>query len=99
MSSQKTTEPGVGSIGDGIHAGPAEWHFNGETPKHFSTHILRSVPDYNAGHSLIEEISDSSFDQIPLRMKSALQLELFCENWRTGTATGRAGSGLISKRT
>ena len=58
MSSQKTTEPGDGSIGDGIHAGPAEWHFNGETPKHFSTHILRSVPDYNAGHSLIEEISD-----------------------------------------
>ncbi|GLR46217.1 hypothetical protein GCM10007880_67350 [Mesorhizobium amorphae] len=44
--------------GDGIHAARAGWSFGGDTPQHFDRHILRSVPNYEAGHKLIEQVSD-----------------------------------------
>ena len=44
--------------GDGIHAPRAGWSFGGETPQHFDRHITRSVPNYEAGHRLIEQVSD-----------------------------------------
>lgn len=47
-----------GATGDGIHAARAGWNFGGETPKHFDRHIARSVPNYEAGHRLIEQVSD-----------------------------------------
>jgi tRNA (cmo5U34)-methyltransferase len=47
-----------GSTGDGIHAARAGWTFGGETPQHFDRHVTRSVPNYQAGHRLIEQISD-----------------------------------------
>jgi tRNA (cmo5U34)-methyltransferase len=47
-----------GAAGDGIHAVRAGWTFGGETPQHFDRHIARSVPNYEAGHRLIEQVSD-----------------------------------------
>ena len=47
-----------GAAGDGIHAPRAGWSFGGETPQHFDRHIARSVPNYEAGHRLIEQVSD-----------------------------------------
>lgn len=46
------------AAGDGIHAPRAGWTFGGETPEYFDRHILRSVPHYETGHKLIEQISD-----------------------------------------
>jgi tRNA (cmo5U34)-methyltransferase len=47
-----------GCAGDGIHAARAGWSFGGETHQHFDRHIARSVPNYEAGHRLIEQVSD-----------------------------------------
>lgn len=44
--------------GDGISATRAGWTFGGHTPEHFDQHITRSVPNYEAGHKMIEQISD-----------------------------------------
>lgn len=52
-------QPGAtGATGDGIFAPRAGWSFGGETPRHFEQHIARSVPGYEAGHKLIEQVSD-----------------------------------------
>jgi tRNA (cmo5U34)-methyltransferase len=45
-------------VGDGLSAVPAGWSFGGDTPKHFDSHIARSIPNYAAGHRLIEQVSD-----------------------------------------
>jgi len=45
-------------VGDGLVVSSAGWTFGGDTPKSFEAHIARSVPDYVAGHELIEQISD-----------------------------------------
>src|ERR1043165_5733294 len=47
-----------GAAGDGIHAVRAGWSFGGETPRYFDRHVARSVPNYEAGHRLIEQVSD-----------------------------------------
>lgn len=47
-----------GATGDGIHASRAGWSFGGETPQYFDRHIARSVPNYEAGHNLIGQVSD-----------------------------------------
>jgi tRNA (cmo5U34)-methyltransferase len=44
--------------GDGISAPRAGWSFGGATPQHFDRHVARSVPNYEAGHRLIEQLSD-----------------------------------------
>jgi tRNA (cmo5U34)-methyltransferase len=46
------------ATGDGIRAPRAGWSFGGETPHHFDRHVARSVPNYEAGHRLIEQVSD-----------------------------------------
>jgi tRNA (cmo5U34)-methyltransferase len=46
------------ATGDGILAARAGWSFGGETPQYFDRHIGRSVPNYEAGHRLIEQVSD-----------------------------------------
>ncbi|KRR12606.1 methyltransferase [Bradyrhizobium jicamae] len=46
------------ATGDGIHAARAGWSFGGDTPQHFDRHVARSVPNYEAGHRLIEQVSD-----------------------------------------
>jgi tRNA (cmo5U34)-methyltransferase len=46
------------ATGDGIQAPRCGWSFGGETPQHFDRHVARSVPDYEAGHRLIEQVSD-----------------------------------------
>ncbi len=57
--SERTISPGQdGAAGDGIHAARAGWSFGGETPQRFDRHIGRSVPNYEAGHTLIEQVSD-----------------------------------------
>jgi len=45
-------------VGDGITAGTARWSFGGDTPAHFEEHVRRSVPFYDEGHELVEQISD-----------------------------------------
>lgn len=47
-----------GITGDGIRAARAGWSFGGDTPQLFDRHIARSVPNYEAGHRLIEQVSD-----------------------------------------
>ncbi len=47
-----------GATGDGIIAARAGWSFGGDTPQNFDRHVARSVPNYEAGHRLIEQISD-----------------------------------------
>ncbi|KRR13639.1 methyltransferase domain-containing protein [Bradyrhizobium valentinum] len=58
-SLEQTTLARQGSAtGDGIHAARAGWSFGGDTPQHFDRHVARSVPNYEAGHRLIEQVSD-----------------------------------------
>jgi len=45
-------------VGDNIIAMRAHWSFGGKTPDNFVSHVRRSVPLYELGHSLICEISD-----------------------------------------
>jgi tRNA (cmo5U34)-methyltransferase len=46
------------ATGDGISAPRAGWSFGGATPQYFDRHVARSVPNYEAGHRLIEQVSD-----------------------------------------
>jgi tRNA (cmo5U34)-methyltransferase len=46
------------SVGDGIHAPNAAWSFAGEASVNFDEHVAKSVPMYQAGHELAEELSD-----------------------------------------
>jgi tRNA (cmo5U34)-methyltransferase len=46
------------ATGDGIQSARSGWTFGGDTPLHFDRHIARSVPNYFAGHRLIEQVSD-----------------------------------------
>jgi len=45
-------------VGDNIEVENASWKFSGETVKSFEDHIKRSVPYYDDGHKLIENLSD-----------------------------------------
>ncbi len=45
-------------VGDGITAATARWTFGGDTPAHFEEHVRRSVPFYEEGHDLVEQVSD-----------------------------------------
>jgi tRNA (cmo5U34)-methyltransferase len=45
-------------VGDGIRSGNAAWSFGGDTPRHFDTHVSRSVPGYAAGHDIVLAVSD-----------------------------------------
>ncbi len=44
--------------GDNIKAENANWKFNGEMVENFEQHIKKSVPLYEKGHNLIENLSD-----------------------------------------
>jgi len=58
-TSERTNLPGQGgATGDGIHAPRAGWSFGGQTPQHFDRHVARSVPNYEMGHRLVEQVSD-----------------------------------------
>ena len=45
-------------VGDIIKAENARWHFSKLDSEKFSKHIEKSIPGYNEGHRLIEELSD-----------------------------------------
>ena len=45
-------------VGDIIKAENARWHFSKVDSEKFSKHIEKSIPGYNEGHRLIEELSD-----------------------------------------
>jgi len=45
-------------VGDNLNASTSGWHFGGQTPEVFGTHIRRSVPNYEAGHKIITSLSD-----------------------------------------
>lgn len=45
-------------VGDTLTAATSGWHFGGQTPEVFSSHIRRSVPNYDEGHRLIASLSD-----------------------------------------
>ncbi len=45
-------------VGDNLNAATSGWHFGGQIPDVFGTHIRRSVPNYDAGHKLITSLSD-----------------------------------------
>ncbi|ANW03318.1 methyltransferase domain-containing protein [Bradyrhizobium icense] len=57
-SLEQTTTRQSGPTGDGIRAERAGWSFGGDTPQYFDRHVARSVPNYEAGHRLIEQVSD-----------------------------------------
>jgi tRNA (cmo5U34)-methyltransferase len=46
------------NAGDNIKTERSNWKFSGETVKEFDTHVEKSVPLYNEGHTLICNISD-----------------------------------------
>lgn len=49
----------VFSAGDSIEAEPASWTFRGTSVVNaFDTHVARSVPCYELGHWLVEQLSD-----------------------------------------
>ena len=60
MDTSERTSPAdqVSATGDGISAPRAGWSFGGQTPHYFDRHVARSVPNYAAGHRLIEQVSD-----------------------------------------
>ena len=45
-------------VGDIIKAENARWHFSKVDSEKFSKHIAKSIPGYNEGHRLVEELSD-----------------------------------------
>ncbi len=45
-------------IGDSLKASNAAWSFDGDVVHGFEQHALRSIPLYEEGHRLIEDISD-----------------------------------------
>jgi tRNA (cmo5U34)-methyltransferase len=45
-------------VGDGIHAPNAAWSFAGEASINFDSHVSKSVPLYDMGHTLVEKLSD-----------------------------------------
>ncbi|MEU7935528.1 methyltransferase domain-containing protein [Micromonospora echinofusca] len=47
-----------GTVGDGIQAPNAGWSFAGEASVNFDAHVSKSVPLYDSGHELVEELSD-----------------------------------------
>lgn len=58
-TSERTSLVDQGSAtGDGISAPRAGWSFGGQTPQYFDRHVARSVPNYEAGHRLVEQLSD-----------------------------------------
>ena len=46
------------NAGDNIKTERANWKFSGDTVKEFDTHVEKSVPLYNEGHTLICNLSD-----------------------------------------
>ena len=48
----------MNEVGDGLNAKNAQWSFGGDTHKTFDAHVSKSVPFYNDGHCIIEEVSD-----------------------------------------
>lgn len=46
------------SVGDGISVETARWSFGGETAGRFDEHVARSVPGYDDGHQIVEQLSD-----------------------------------------
>jgi len=46
------------STGDNITAYNANWKFDAKTAQNFEEHVLRSVPLYEQGHTLVEQFSD-----------------------------------------
>ncbi|GAA1649441.1 methyltransferase domain-containing protein [Actinoplanes couchii] len=51
-------EQDLTAVGDGIHALNAAWSFAGESSVNFDDHVSKSVPFYQAGHDLVEKLSD-----------------------------------------
>ncbi len=45
-------------VGEGINAGNASWTFGNDIPKKFTEHVRRSVPFYEEGHELVQQVSD-----------------------------------------
>jgi len=43
---------------DGINAKNADWSFGGDAYKNFDSHVSKSVPFYEHGHEIIEELAD-----------------------------------------
>ena len=72
------------SAGDNIKADPSGWTFGGDTPKTFSIHIARSVPFYDVGHKIVEQLSDFFIK------KDSISYEI-------GTATGTLVRRLASR--
>jgi tRNA (cmo5U34)-methyltransferase len=48
----------VSTVGEGISVGNASWTFGADTPKGFTQHVRRSVPYYEEGHELVQQVSD-----------------------------------------
>lgn len=46
------------STGDNITAKNANWKFDAKTAQNFEEHVVRSVPMYEQGHTLVEQFSD-----------------------------------------
>ncbi|GFM81622.1 hypothetical protein PSCICN_23140 [Pseudomonas cichorii] len=45
-------------VGDGLASNNAAWSFGGDTPKHFDSHVSKSVPKYKDGHEIVLSLSD-----------------------------------------
>lgn len=45
-------------VGDGLASNNAAWSFGGDTPKHFDSHVSKSVPKYKDGHDIVLSLSD-----------------------------------------
>ncbi|AEF99592.1 methyltransferase domain-containing protein [Methylomonas methanica] len=46
------------NVGEGISVANASWTFGEDTPKKFTEHVRRSVPFYEEGHELVQQVSD-----------------------------------------
>lgn len=75
-------------VGDEIAAGNAGWTFGGEVAKTFDSHVSKSVPFYEEGHSLICGVSDFFVKD------NSIVYEIGCS---TGMLSKRLASHNISK--
>ena len=65
-------------VGDEIAAGNAGWTFGGEVAKTFDSHVSKSVPFYEEGHSLICGVSDFFVKRLAFSLNSnCLLIDIF----------------------
>lgn len=78
----------MSGVGDGVSAESASWSFGGDVADHFDSHVSKSVPLYNEGHTLVCELAD-------FFVKDGVTYEIGCS---TGTLIRKVAAQCAGKK-